>query len=89
MRENIHKRELVHDWDELTDFEKIWEVVAAADQSPKEGRPSYDYLVRFLGDVGNAYKAETRLRKALANNCLLLFISLIVMGLVAVVGWLT
>ena len=73
------------DWSEMNDREKIRNVVVAASTPSLGPRPSYDYLVDFIADLGNAYAEETELRKALARNCMVLLLTLL--GVALAFAW--
>ena len=69
------------DWSKMTDREKIRDVVTSA-LTPLPGpRPSYDYLVDFIENLGWAYAEEIELRKSLAKHCMVLLLTLLAFAL--------
>lgn len=72
-------------WNDLTDLEKIRDVVEAASRPAPAHRPSYDYLVRFIDDIGSAYQQEVDLRKTLAKQGIIL-IMLMLFAIAVAIG---
>lgn len=82
------QRELVPTslWTEMSDQEKIHAVVDDARSLKAGDRPSYEYLVSFIEDLGRAYAEETDLRKTLAKHALIHLVLVFVLAVPAVFG---
>ncbi len=77
----------MNSWEKMDDLDRIDLVIEAASKDYPARRPTYDYLVKFIDELGSSYEEAIIDRRYLSYALVASGVIMLVLIMIAVTGW--